>query len=127
LNRSSGYLHVLDGRIRVKISEVKRSPRHAEAIERRFRDVEGIDQVVANPMTGNVLIVYNSDRIEQRRVFDLLMDCGWLPAAVNHGRSLLTGDIGVNIATSDLGREIAGKLATALMQAAVKKLVVGLI
>lgn len=127
MNRASGYLHVLEGRIRVKISQIKRSPQHAEAIERRLNGVEGIDQAVANPVTGNVLIVYDPYQIEQRRVFDLLMDCGWLPSAVNHGRSLLPADIGLRLATSDLGREFAGKLASALMQAAVKKLVVGLI
>ncbi|MGH7963688.1 MAG: HMA2 domain-containing protein [Candidatus Binatia bacterium] len=74
----SAYLHALDGRLRIKVAEVKGSPVKALEVESRLHRVEGIDQVTANPITGNILIFYDSHRITQSEVIDALRDLGCL-------------------------------------------------
>jgi Ca2+-transporting ATPase len=71
VNTDYAYLHALDGRLRVKIAVVKGSAQQAQEIEQRFQACEGITQVTANPVTGNVLILYDSQQIKQEEVLDL--------------------------------------------------------
>src|SRR5262249_11732038 len=54
-------LHVLEGRMRLKIREVKGSPAEAIAVESRLRELDGIHHVTANPLTGSVLVLYDSE------------------------------------------------------------------
>ncbi|MFZ5448017.1 MAG: HMA2 domain-containing protein [Thermodesulfobacteriota bacterium] len=72
------YLHVLDGRMRIKITEVKGSSAKAEEVTRYLLSSHGIDEVNANPITGNVLILYNAQQISQGGILDLLQDAGYL-------------------------------------------------
>jgi Heavy metal associated domain 2 len=83
------YIHALDGRLRLKAPKVKGSPARALEIESRLRQVDGIDHVTANPTTGNILILYNSCRIAQHKVLDILHTLGCLEAqpAVKTGAS----------------------------------------
>jgi copper chaperone CopZ len=68
MKHSVPYLHVLDGRIRIKIPEVKRSPLKADEIEQTLRNIDGITDVKANPMTGNVLILFDSNTISSQQI-----------------------------------------------------------
>jgi hypothetical protein len=72
------YIHALDGRLRIKAPKVKGSPARALEVESRLRQVDGIDHVTANPTTGNILILYNSCRIAQQEVLDILHTLGCL-------------------------------------------------
>jgi hypothetical protein len=72
------YIHALDGRLRIKAPHVKGAPARALEVESRLRQVDGIDHVTANPTTGNVLILYNSCRIAQHEVLDILRTLGCL-------------------------------------------------
>lgn len=72
------YLHALDGRMRIKINEVKGSSGSAEEITRYLSSFHGIDQVNANPVTGNVLILYNNKQISQKGILTLLEEAGYL-------------------------------------------------
>lgn len=74
----SDYIHALDGRLRFKVSEVKGAPAKAVQIESQLRRVNGINRVTANPMKGNVLILYNPRRIAQHELFDALRALGCL-------------------------------------------------
>ena len=53
-------LHTLEGRMRLKIREVKGSPAEAIAVESRLREVDGVHHITANPVTGSVLVLYDS-------------------------------------------------------------------
>jgi len=77
---STNYLHAIDGRIRIHISEVKGSWVKAREAAARLMKYEGIVNVNANPTTGNVLINYDSRRISQCDVFQDLRDLGYLKA-----------------------------------------------
>jgi hypothetical protein len=88
------YLHTLDGRMRIKIAEVKGSPAAAAEVTRYLRSSHGIDEVNANPITGNVLILYNMNQISHGGIINLLQDAGYLqrtaPAAANRGEGVIS-------------------------------------
>jgi copper chaperone CopZ len=75
---TSTYIHALDGRLRIKAYGVKNDPLRALAIARELRAVDGVNHVEANPITGNVLILYSSDRIGQHEIIDALRRLGCL-------------------------------------------------
>ena len=68
------YLHAIDGRLRIKVPEVKGSPGSAQAIREQLHARYGIDKVYANPTTGNVLIQYHPDQINQAEIIRILKD-----------------------------------------------------
>ena len=78
VNVASLYIHALEGRLRIKVSEIKGALARALEIERRLSAIEGIDRVKANPTTGNVLILYNSCKIAQHEIVDRLLSWGYL-------------------------------------------------
>ncbi len=75
--RVSSILHVLDGRVRVKLSDVKGAPARAREVEARLFALEGIDQVEANPTTGSVLILHDSGRVAAPEIVDQLRGWGY--------------------------------------------------
>jgi len=83
------YLHSLNGRLRIKIAEVKNSPETALEVEQRLVTVVGVDQVSANPVTGNVLIFYDPAQVDRADLLDALHSWGYLrqpkPGTVVHG------------------------------------------
>jgi copper chaperone CopZ len=78
VQRASTYIHALDGRLRVKVTAVKGSPTRAMEIEGQLRTLEGVQDVKANPMTGNVLVLYVPERIGQSEVLGALEHLGSL-------------------------------------------------
>jgi hypothetical protein len=66
------YLHVLDGRMRVKVSDVKRSSTKAAEIQAILLAVDGIRHVTANPTTGNVLVLFDSQKLDHERILRTL-------------------------------------------------------
>ena len=72
------YVHAIDGRLRIKVPEVKRSTAHARQVEALFRPVEGIALVRANPITGNVLFLHDPDRVATREIMAILIAAGYM-------------------------------------------------
>ncbi len=81
MNESSPYLHTLDGRIRIKLAAVKGSAAVALAVEAELRRCPGVVEVKANPVTGNVLLLYDPGRIEQAALLQLLQPFNTAPLA----------------------------------------------
>lgn len=52
-------VHALPGRLRVKVAAVKRAPAVAAQVEQLLRQDRGVAEVMANPVTGSVLICYD--------------------------------------------------------------------
>ena len=69
---SDGYCHVLDGRLRIRITEVKRSASMASDVERMLNDTPGITKAHANPLTGSVLVFFDSKELSHEAVLDKL-------------------------------------------------------
>ncbi|MGE3542009.1 MAG: HMA2 domain-containing protein [Candidatus Tectimicrobiota bacterium] len=88
----SPYLHLLEGRLRIKIPELKGAQSRALALAQRLEQLEGIDAVTANPTTGNVLILFNSAQLEHRAIIRAIQQCGYLatilPMAPSERRKL---------------------------------------
>jgi hypothetical protein len=72
------YIHALNGRLRIKVPAVKGSPVKALEIEGKLQAIEGINCVKGNPMTGNVLILYQPDKIGHQEVMGALERLGYL-------------------------------------------------
>ena len=72
------YVHAIEGRLRIKVPEVKRSPAVARRVEGQFRAIDGILEVSANPVTGNVLFHFEPDQIEPYAIMGTLVTLGYM-------------------------------------------------
>jgi len=89
----SPYLHALDGRLRIKIPQVKGTPQRALAVEQFLLGLAGVTDVTANPTTGNVLVLFTSATISQHAIIAALQETGYLRVgdpASPQGRNSLT-------------------------------------
>jgi cation transport ATPase len=77
LNIDTEYMHALEGRIRIKVPEIKGSPAKAGELERQVQWQSGIHSIKANPTTGNVLIYYDSQKTEQEEILNTLKEFGY--------------------------------------------------
>ena len=125
------YIHALDGRLRIKAPEVKGSPARGLEIESRLRQVDGIDHVTANPTTGNILILYNSCRIAQHEVLDILRTLGCLqeqPAAQTGASASVERRPSFGEAFGEaLGEALTESLVRSTMELALQRLIRALI
>lgn len=81
LYRGGASIHMLEGRIRLKVGKAKGNPRAAADIQRRLSECPGIRQVMTSTLTGSVLILYHSQRLSQNEVLSLLQRLGYLKTA----------------------------------------------
>ena len=70
----TGYYHILDGRIRMQVPEMKGSPAMAEALESQLAKLNGVAHVQANPRTGYVLVLFDYQVISHYHVFAVIND-----------------------------------------------------
>jgi hypothetical protein len=68
----SYYVHHTPGRVRVRIPDIKGNPRKAKRVQELFENVEGIDQVTLNALTGSLVVHYDADRMGSDSVLDIL-------------------------------------------------------
>jgi Heavy metal associated domain 2 len=74
----SSYLHVLDGRLRVKVPETKRSISKALHVEQVIQSLPGVTRVTANPTTGNVLVFFDSAQMTHTDILFALKKADYL-------------------------------------------------
>lgn len=74
----SPYLHVLDGRLRIKITDLKGAPNKALILVQQLLKLEGITDVNANPTTGNALILFDSMLLDHTDIIAAIQHCGYL-------------------------------------------------
>ncbi len=79
MQADSPYMHALEGRLRIKIPQVKGAAVRARQVERHLGRIAGVDYVSANPVTGSVLILYNSSLTAQEEILSALKESGYLP------------------------------------------------
>src|SRR2546430_4303003 len=75
----SAFLHMLDGRLRVKVADVKGSPRVAALVEAQLAELQGVDDVSANPLTGSVLVLYDPAQVGVEEIMEALRAGGYFP------------------------------------------------
>ena len=70
----TGYRPILNGRIRIKVPEVKGSPAMAGEIESQVGKLEGAGHVKANFLAGSVLVSFDAQVISHYQVFAVIND-----------------------------------------------------
>jgi cation transport ATPase len=75
---NSSYLHTAEGRLRVKITGLKRSPEISAALEGNLRSLDGVSHVNANPLTGNLLVLFEPEDTNHEQIINRLKQEGYL-------------------------------------------------
>jgi hypothetical protein len=78
MNITSSYVHAVEGRLRIKVPEVKGAPLKAREIEGHLALCPGVEEVSANPITGSVLVLYNPRLIGQEEIILACQEIGYL-------------------------------------------------
>ena len=68
------YYHNLDGRIRIKVPEIKGSPAMAGELESKLAKLNGVAHAQANPLTGYVLVLFDDEVVSYYHVFAVIND-----------------------------------------------------
>jgi copper chaperone CopZ len=123
VNVISPYFHALNGRLRIKVAELKGLPTKALEVEGQLRKIEGINHVRANPTTGNVLVLYDPAKIAQYEVLGALQHLGYL----QENGAIQTPARGRPRGYEGLGEAMAETLVRTTMELAVQRLVSALI
>jgi len=112
---STPYRHSLEGRLRIKISAVRAAPERAARLKEHFAGVAAMHEVQANPITGNVLFVYDPTSIRERDIMRMLQRLGWIAAPAPLARpSVARGAPAARGETT--GHRILEKLIAALLE-----------
>jgi hypothetical protein len=57
-------VHAIPGRIRLKVAGMRGNPRMADEVEERLVGMQGVRTVEASPVTGSVLVVFDTEEVE---------------------------------------------------------------
>lgn len=68
----STYVHAIDGRLRVRLPALRGNRRAAAELRRELRALPGVNTVTPNPLTGSVLVEYDSTRLSNDDILDRL-------------------------------------------------------
>ena len=112
------YIHIIEGRMRIKIPEVKRDPAHSALVVRSIQQLQGVTQVHANPTTGSVLVLFDSTMIRPDHIIQALRQHGYLTRP--EGTSLQSA------ASPSVSRRLVETLVNAAFEKAVWHLIVAL-
>jgi len=123
MNRSASYVHALNGRLRIKIPELKGNPLRAQEIENQCNLMTGMQQVSANPVTGSLLFIYNPHLLKQKEIGAVLREMGYFQDP--GGEQIAFQDSAPG--THGVVEKITTTLASGLMEIALTRLVGALI
>jgi copper chaperone CopZ len=123
MNIVSSYVHAVEGRLRIKIPEVKGAPNQAREIEGHLSLCPGVEEVSANPVTGSVLVLYNPRLIGQEEIILAFKEIGYLEetTAQPHRGS------GGNSSQEGAFSRVTTAVASTLMEVALSRLVAAII
>ncbi len=75
----SSDVHEVPGRLRVKIPALGGRPDGNEIVQDLFRNIDGIERVTFNRMTGSVVILYDAGSVAPKALLKPLNDHELLP------------------------------------------------
>jgi hypothetical protein len=115
----SSYMHVLDGRLRIKIPAVKNNFQKASEVVHALQQLGGVTYVRANPKTGSVLIYFESHVIGHEDIIQTLqdVDCLVLSSLASSPPSTL----------QDVGTKLTHLLVQSVVERAVQRMFLALI
>lgn len=92
--------HHLPGRLRLRSALLKGNARASEEAQHRLAEISGVKSASANPLTGSILLNYDTEVIPPTNLIDVLATRGFI--------------IGASEPETEAGTEWADKLATAV-------------
>jgi copper chaperone CopZ len=69
-------MHSVPGRLRIKSPFVKGNDLNAKHVEKFLGQINGIQSIAANPLTGSVVINYDQQKITSQMLLDVLQTRG---------------------------------------------------
>ena len=113
------YQHVLHGRLRIKVSEVKRQPQQAAEVEQALRQLDGVREVQANPMTGSVLVLFQPELVSPEHIVRTLQSLGCLSSMESPASQASFGQ--------DMSQRLAETVVQSVFEMAMQRVVTALI
>ena len=113
------YLHVLDGRLRIKVPEVKGAPLKASKVMEDLSKLHGVTYVQANPTTGSVLVLFESEIISSEQIVQALRQTG---CRLDSGIVSTPGG-----GQEGVGQRLAETLLHSVFEAAIQRAILSLI
>ena len=120
---ATDYIHALDGRLRVRVPEIKGSPVRAGELEKQVKWHPGIDYIKANPTTGNVLVYYDSEKIGQEHILKAMQESGYLQFSNSQALNVAES----NEAKTSIMENLVASVAQSIMEVALTRLVTAII
>lgn len=96
------YLHSIPGRLRVKIPSVKGQADKANAVQSLLREMNGIESISANTVTGSVVVKYVPALLQSEQILSILKKNSLFDET-----SAVTMDLAVAEAGSKVGRALS--------------------
>jgi len=112
--------HSIDGRLRLKITSVKNSETTATAVEELLNAQNAVKHCRANPLTGSVIIKYDSDMATGETFLQLLKEEGFFegsPANEDH----------IQTVNNNSEQSIAGIIFTKAIEIAAERAILALL
>ena len=113
------YIHILNGRLRIKVPEVKRAPKKASEVVHGLQKLGGITEVRANPTTGSVLVLFEPDMTDVQQIIEALQQLGCLIH--------LYAPMQQHVAAPSTQQRLAEKILQSAFESAIQKVILALI
>ncbi len=79
------YMHSIPGRLRVKIPAIKGHPEKAISIQALLKNLDGIESIRANTITGSVVVKYEQGRLLSEKIPSILTENGFFDKTKTFG------------------------------------------
>ena len=102
----SYYVHNVPGRLRVKMPPLRNRPHRGERVRALLAGQSGVEAIAVNPLTGSVVVHYDSDRIDDQRILNVLRYSGLFD-----DRQVTRADEAIDRAATRAGRAVGRAVA----------------
>ena len=113
MDLTSGCIHHVPGRLRVKLQAIKRSPQNAECARGLVESLRGVISAEANTLTGSIVIKFDAKATKPVAILNVLQNHGYLGPSEFGARP----DHSVS-----LGTQVIDALAKAFLNAVVERI-----
>jgi hypothetical protein len=105
------YFHHIPGRLRVKSPLLKKNPPLAARAEQLLKSLSGVDAIAANPVTGSIVVRYDSRETSSEDILRALNRAGYFDPS-----QAVTNDELISRAFSKAGKTIGSILFGVLVK-----------
>lgn len=125
--RISTYHHATPGRLRIKIPQVKGSDEMAHRVERALKNIDGVHSTTANPLTGNVLVLFDVQSLTHYEIIEVLLARGYLERPKVSRRTPRSSPLKNMLHPEYVGKAVADVMLQTAVEFAVKRALLALV